>query len=291
MKLSERTKALIDANAPPHLRDYFYRMVAKESSDNPNLTSKTGAKGLLQFTKGTGKTYGLVGPQGDIRANDEANIKAGVRLTLDNERILAKKLGREPTHSERALAHQQGAETAARMISGVGNASPQNLKVNAVNPNASPKEAAAKIMNYYGFGDQGQVPGMSLAYNPMLPQLQHGPTAPSPFPPAPVAPPAAPTGGLWSKLGLTTPESEVALQTNAAAAAGKEGKGLEGLDLIAKGLNPQIAPTAAQAAATISPMAPDVQGAQNAMAAQQLMAALMANRQQKFGLSLTGRQP
>jgi len=163
MKLPENVKRIIDANVPEHMRNYYYRMVAKESSGNPNLGSSTGAKGLLQFTRGTGKAYGLVGPQGDIRTDPDANIKAGVRLTEDNRRQLTKALGREPTNSELALAHQQGAGTAARMISGVGNASPKALAVNRVDPNASPQQAAAKIMNYYGFGDQGQVPGMSLA--------------------------------------------------------------------------------------------------------------------------------
>jgi len=298
MKLPENIKAIIDANVPPSMRDYYYRMVYKESSGNPNLGSSTGAKGLLQFTKGTGKTYGLVGPEGDRRADPVANVQAGVRLTEDNRKALAKALGRDPTHSELALAHQQGAVTAARMISGVGNASPRNLAVNRVDPNTPPQAAANKIMAYYGFDGRQPVPGMSLATNPYLPQLQHGPTAPSPFPAPVAAAPVAPTGGLWSKLGLTTPENEAALQTRVAAYSDKaspEGKatagGLEGLDMIAKGLNPQVNPQAAAAAATITPMAPDANGAQNAMAAQQLMAALMQNRQRKYGLTLTDRMP
>ena len=78
---------------------------------------------------------------------------------------------------------------------------------------------------------------------------------------------------------------------------GPEGKGgagtpLAGLDDISKGLNPQVSPAAAQAAATITPLGtPDAGQAGNAMAAQQLMAALMANRQRKYGLTLTDRQP
>jgi len=281
MKLPENIKAIIDANVPPSMRDYYYRMVYKESSGNPNLGSSTGAKGLLQFTKGTGKTYGLVGDSGDKRADPVANIQAGVRLTEDNRRALAKALGRDPTHSELALAHQQGAVTAARMISGVGNASPRNLAVNKVDPNAPPQEAANKIMAYYGFDGRQPVPGMSLATSPYLPQLQHGPTAPSPFPPPPVAPPVEPPGiGAQIQTALLGPE-------------GKGGKdsGLSDLQTIASGFRPQVSPQAAAAAATISPMAPDVQGQQNAMAAQQLMAALMQNRQRKYGLTLTDRMP
>jgi len=280
MKLPENIKAIIDANVPPSMRDYYYRMVYKESSGNPNLGSSTGAKGLLQFTKGTGKTYGLVGPEGDRRADPVANIQAGVRLTGDNHRALTKALGREPTHSELALAHQQGAQTAARMISGVGNASPRNLQVNAVNPNASPQEAANKIMAYYGFDGKQQVPGMSLATNPYLPQLQHGPTAASPFP-APVAPPP------------TSPSTVDQVRTALLGPGGQGGKdsGLADLQTIAGGFQPKVNPQAAAAAATISPFTPDAAQAGHAAAAQQLMAALMANRQQKYGLSLTSRAP
>ena len=58
-------KAVIDANAPPHLRAYLYQMVGKEDPTG-KATSPTGAAGPLQFTRGTGKAYGLVGPQGDF---------------------------------------------------------------------------------------------------------------------------------------------------------------------------------------------------------------------------------
>ena len=184
--ISPRLKALVDANVPPHLREYMYRMVAKEGASGG--TSSTGAEGLLQFTKGTGKAYGLVGKQGDIRKNDQANLQAGVRLTEDNAAILRKHLGREPTYSELALAHQQGASTAGKMLTGTGNAPPQNLAVNNVNPNATPQEAAAKIMNYYGFNK----PGMTIN-SPMF-----DPTAVGAFA-------AAPTGEIPYAGGFTGP--------------------------------------------------------------------------------------
>ena len=281
MKLPENVKKIIDDNVPPSMRNYYYRMVAKESSGRSDLSSSTGAKGLLQFTRGTGKLYGLVGPEGDKRADPVANVQAGVRLTEDNRRALAKALGRDPTMSELALAHQQGAGTAARMISGVGNASPENLRVNKVDPNATPQQAANKIMAYYGFGDQGQVPGMSLAYNPMLPQLQQPvPTAASPFPPAPVPPPVPPT---------MTDQIKTAL-FGAQGGGGKD-TGLSDIQAIASGFNPKVNPQVAAQAAQITPMSPDAGQAGNAAAASQLMAALLANKRQKFGLSLTDRQP
>jgi len=162
MPVPERIKKIIDANVPPAMRDYYYRMVQKESSGDPNRGSSTGASGLLQFTRGTGKTYGLVGKDYDVRNDPEANIKAGVRLTEDNAKVLRRMLGREPTYSELAVAHQQGAETAGRMLLGTGNAPSHHLAVNNVPVNASGQEAARHIMNYYGFGGPNRKPGMTL---------------------------------------------------------------------------------------------------------------------------------
>jgi len=172
--LSERVQGIINANVPEHLRDYITRMVSKESGGREDLRSSTGAQGLLQFTKGTGKLYGLLGPDFDIRNDPVANIKAGVKLTQDNWNTLKGFLGRDPTHSELALGHQQGAETAAKMITGTGNAPGKHLVANNIPANTPPQEAARKIMDYYGFNKRpGQVPGLSLATNPLLPQLQN----------------------------------------------------------------------------------------------------------------------
>lgn len=157
-------REIIEAHVPPHLQPYIARMVGKEGISGKD--SPTGAAGPLQFTRGTGKKYGLVGPQGDNRRDPEANIKAGVTLTMDNAAILRNGLGREPTYSELALAHQQGPETAVKMLTGTGNASRANLAVNNVNPNASPQEAARTIMNYYGFDKQP--PGLTM-FNPNNP--------------------------------------------------------------------------------------------------------------------------
>jgi hypothetical protein len=159
--IPQRIKAVIDKYAPPGDREYYYNLAKKESSFNPNLTSSTGAAGLFQFTKGTGRKYGLLDYQGDRRANVEANVAAAVRLTEDNRNALRRNLGREPTHGELALAHQQGAGTAALMRTGAGNAPPQNLRVNAIDPNLPGPKAAEKIMQYYGYGPNG----LSLATN------------------------------------------------------------------------------------------------------------------------------
>ena len=294
MPLSDRARSLIEAHP---LRDYFYQMLQKESGGNSRSVSSTGAAGPWQFTRGTGKTYGLLDRSGDRRMDDVASTAAMIKLTEDNQRILRNKLGREPTKSELALGHQQGAETGANMLRGTGNATPYALKVNAVNPNAPPQAAAEKIMNYYGFDGRKQVPGMSLATNPYLPSVAGDPaTAASPFPnpPAPApAPPADP--GLLVKAGIMSPETEAEMKSKLLGADGKGGTSspLGGIDDISKGLHPQVNPQQAASAAQISPLMAggDVHGAANAGAAQQLMAALMANRQKKYGLSLTGGYP
>lgn len=199
-------REIVEANVPPHLRDYIYRMVGKEGISGKD--SPTGAAGPLQFTKGTGAKYGLVGPRGDIRRDPVANIRAGVTLTMDNAAVLRKGLGREPSASELALAHQQGPETAVKMLTGTGNAPARNLIVNKVDPNLPPQEAAKQIMNYYGFN---KTPGMTLTSQGMF-----DPNAPGAFAaPAEGAVPyaggfALPTGGT----SLTTTPVEAPASIN-----------------------------------------------------------------------------
>lgn len=147
-------KNLIAANVPPELQAYATNLIGKESSFDPNAVSPTGATGLAQFTRGTGKQYGLVSDQGDMRKDPVANLKALVALTNDNRAGLTQALGRAPTDGELALAHQQGLQGAVNLLSGKsvpGN----NLAVNNVDPNSDPRAAAKKIMAFYG-GSGGQ---------------------------------------------------------------------------------------------------------------------------------------
>lgn len=179
-------KNLIAANVPPDMVGYATNLIGKESSFDPNAVSPTGATGLAQFTKGTGKQYGLVSDRGDMRKNAVANLKAFVALTNDNRSGLANALGRPPTDGELALAHQQGLQGAINLLSGKsvpGN----NLAVNNVDPNMDPRAAANKIMAFYG-GSGGQ---QAAGENP-APGM---PSAP-PIQPPPVNPPTpAPTPG------------------------------------------------------------------------------------------------
>lgn len=147
----DQVKSVIDANVPEEMRPFAYQLASKESSFDPSAVSPTGATGLFQFTRGTGAQYGLVGEGGDRRADPVANTQAFVRLTNDNRDRLRAGLGREPTFGELALAHQQGAGGALRLLSGQS-VDPTNLRVNGVAPGTDPRAAASKIMRYYNFG-------------------------------------------------------------------------------------------------------------------------------------------
>ena len=130
----------------PERRGFLGQLAGKEAQ-SPNEISPTGAAGPFQFTRGTGAQYGI---PGNARLDPKASILAADRLTDDNVATLTAKLGREPTPGEMALAHQQGAGTAANMLTGAGNAPAQNLAVNNVPPGMAPGAAAQKIMGYYG---------------------------------------------------------------------------------------------------------------------------------------------
>ena len=228
--LPDHIRATIDAHTPPHLRQYAYQMAIKESAGNPNDVSSTGAKGLFQFTRGTGRQYGLNGKGFDNRADPAANTQAFVKFTNDNRAILSRSLGREPTNSEMALAHQQGAGTAAKMLTGTGNASAKNLRVNNVPAGATPQQAANKIMSYYGFDKQGtsaptavagapSTPGVTLASNtpaaakPMSmfgtkpwPADMQPPPPPAGTPATPALPPMVQSASLaWPGPGESAP--------------------------------------------------------------------------------------
>jgi hypothetical protein len=147
----EAMKKIIDENVPEEMRDYAYSVAQKESTFNPTATSKTGATGLFQFTRGTGQQYGLVTRDGDFRSDPVQNTRAFVRLTQDNAAHLRRSLGREPTQAELAVAHQQGAEGATALITGRGTVNQRNLDVNQGGDRAS---ALGRIKNYYGLPDK-----------------------------------------------------------------------------------------------------------------------------------------
>lgn len=156
-KAPDEVRGVIEAHVPEEMRQYAMTMAGKESSFNPGAVSPTGATGLFQFTRGTGRDYGLVGDSGDRRGDAAANTQAFVKFTGDNREKLRSSLGRDPSWSELALAHQQGAGGAINLLSGKP-VDPRNLAVNNIDPASDPRAAASKIMSYYGLGKGAPVP-------------------------------------------------------------------------------------------------------------------------------------
>lgn len=92
--------------------DYLRRVAWIESKGDPNAVSSTGATGVFQFTKGTAKAMGL----GD-RTDPYANALAAAQYAQQNQSVLRDALGRDPTHGELYLAHQQGGAGARGILS------------------------------------------------------------------------------------------------------------------------------------------------------------------------------
>lgn len=91
---------------------YLSRIAAIESGGNVNATNpNSSARGPFQFINSTARRYGLTNP-----SDPNASADAAARLTIDNKAALARALGREPTHGELYLAHQQGAGGAAKIL-------------------------------------------------------------------------------------------------------------------------------------------------------------------------------
>jgi hypothetical protein len=107
---------LITSTAATHnlAPDYLTKLVQIESAGDPNAFNKgSKASGLGQFIPSTWKQYG----GGASPFDPGANLDATARLTIDNAATLRKALGREPTQGELYLAHQQGAGSAAKLLS------------------------------------------------------------------------------------------------------------------------------------------------------------------------------
>lgn len=263
----DRARMMMEAHP---LRDYLVRMASKESSNDPNRVSSTGAAGLFQFTRGTGKAYGLLGNNFDKRKDPVANTEAAIRLTENNANILRKGLNREPTYSELALAHQQGAQTAVKMLTGTGNAPDRNLVVNKVPAGTPGPEAAKMIANYYGF-DKNKVPGITLTGMTPVAASPGGPMVTAP----PVAGPPIVDPQVVTPPPVATPAIDPKQQEKA-------------LGTIANAIAPKVDPNAAAEAARITPMSADGLGMQNAGAAQTLMSQLLQARRKMYGTTLMG---
>lgn len=96
-----------------------------------HAVSPTGATGLFQFTRGTGKAYGLIANGRDLRKDPAANFAAMQKLTQDNAKRLAD-AGMEVNPSTLYLAHQQGVGGAIALLKAAksGRDVPGNIRAN-----------------------------------------------------------------------------------------------------------------------------------------------------------------
>lgn len=107
-------------------QNFFDAVKMAESSGNPNAQAATSsASGLYQFTDQTwkdsvnkwGGKYGITEADKNNPQAQEAMVR---ELTIDNARILANKIGREPSDGDLYIAHVFGAGAGAKMINSLG---------------------------------------------------------------------------------------------------------------------------------------------------------------------------
>lgn len=92
--------------------DYLHKTGWLESKYDPNAHSdKSSAGGLYQFTDDTAKRFNL-----SNKFDGPSNADAAARYAIENSKYLQKKLGHAPDGAELYLAHQQGAEGAAKLL-------------------------------------------------------------------------------------------------------------------------------------------------------------------------------
>ena len=93
-------------------RGYLARTADIESDSDPKAQNPNStAGGLFQFVDKTAKEYGLTN-----RFDPLESSVAAARLAANNQIRLEKLIGRRPTSAELYLAHQQGADGAAKLI-------------------------------------------------------------------------------------------------------------------------------------------------------------------------------
>lgn len=127
--------------------DYLIRTAMVESHGDPNAKNpNSSAGGLFQFIDGTARQYGLKNKFDPVASTD-----AAARLTADNARILRNGLGREPTHAELYLAHQQGATGALNLLKNPNRPASTLVGVNAVIDNGGTQnQTAGDFVNRWG---------------------------------------------------------------------------------------------------------------------------------------------
>jgi hypothetical protein len=223
---------------------YLARTRAIESANGTNLRSSTGAQGPFQFTRRTSIAMGL--PL-DQRNNEVLSAEAAAKYAQQNQSLLSKTLGRQPTAAELYYAHQQGGPGASRILSNLNQPAgrmtdPSNIVYNGGRPGmtgASHFGMFEKKFNNARPGNLGEPfmsQGTAVASNTPTQNPVQGPTpggatldttqapAPAQAPaqqtaPEPPKPAIRPGGGL---LGLAMQNEPLSRQDIASLVGGPE---------------------------------------------------------------------
>ena len=132
------------------MQAYLGSLSGDEAPKGARDVSPTGAAGPFQFTKGTGRDYGI---PGDKRFDPAASTDAVRAFTADNAAAFQKANGRPPTFQELAVMHQQGRQGGINLLAGRGT-EPGNLAVNNIPAGATPQQAVGKINRFYGMPNE-----------------------------------------------------------------------------------------------------------------------------------------
>ncbi|MGZ5241183.1 MAG: transglycosylase SLT domain-containing protein [Caldimonas sp.] len=151
---------------------YLRKVASIESSGNANARNGP-ASGLFQFMPDTAARYGLSDPTDPVAASN-----AAARLTRDNQAALTKALGRAPTMGELYLAHQQGAEGAAKLLTNPNATAASLVGIKAVTGNGGSADMTAAQFAGKWTSRLGDTPAPTLATTQPAANVPQIPTTP-----------------------------------------------------------------------------------------------------------------
>lgn len=216
--ITESTKELVRKAAVKYdlPEDWIMSMVQFESGGNPNAVSSTGAVGLMQFTGGTGRSFGMTN-----RFNPAQNIDAGARLMVSNIKALRAENQRLAKAGQKEipidltnvyLAHQMGAGGAIQIHNAAYNDGSLSEKTRRnMGLNLGVQGAESYITANAAKMKRAQVDSKATvdnSYNQPVASAPSSSTAPAVQQPkviTPAAPPALASGGAQSSTMTSAP--------------------------------------------------------------------------------------
>lgn len=121
--------------------EYLLNVALMESGGDPNAAAQnSSARGLYQITDATAKDLKLMP---EDRFDVAKSTQAMINFTLKNKNLLRSALGREPSHFELYLAHQQGPKGAINLILAGDNKATTAVKKKAITNNAGSADMTA----------------------------------------------------------------------------------------------------------------------------------------------------